>query len=81
MYDIAMAKEKAFFYLIDKLNSVTGETLKKALMTVPGVSGVSVKLREGLVEIAANRDVETEVRMACDVAGTTFRTRVNGKKL
>jgi len=42
---------------------------------------VSVKLREGLVEIAANRDVETEVRMACDVAGTTFRTRVNVRKL
>jgi hypothetical protein len=81
LYDIAMFKPKTYYYLVDKLNPATAETLKKAMTAVSGVSGVGVRIRDGIVEIAASRDVETELRMACDIAGTVLRTKVSGRKL
>jgi hypothetical protein len=76
-----MAKNKSFYYIIDGLNEEKGELLKKALSPVTDIQSITVRSREGLLEIIAPRNVEQEVKIACDVAGTTFRLRAKKRQL
>jgi hypothetical protein len=76
-----MAKEKSFYYIIDGLNADNAELLKKALSPVHDISSVTVRTREGLLEVIAPRNVEQEVKVACEVAGTRFRVRAKKRHL
>jgi hypothetical protein len=76
-----MAKKKSFYYVIDGLDAEKGETLKNALSPVSDIHSVTVRPREGLVEVIAVRNVEQEVKVACEVAGTSFRIRAKKRQL
>ncbi len=49
--------------------------LSKSLNVLRDVKSVSVSAARGMVEVQATRDVEEQVRMACEMAGAAFRTR------
>ncbi|HDQ14133.1 MAG TPA: hypothetical protein ENN41_04880 [Sediminispirochaeta sp.] len=76
-----MARHKTFYYLVDNMNPERVETMKKALRTVPDIESITIKTSQGMVEIIASRDVEDSLKIACDVAGTTFRTKVKKGKI
>jgi len=80
-YSQAMGKKKSFYYVIDGLTQSNGETLKKALSPVSDIHSVTVRPQEGIVEVIASRNVEQEVKVACEVAGTTFRVRAKKRQL
>lgn len=64
-----------FYYIVDRLNEEKATMLAKSLRIIPDVKAVSVSAARGMVEIEAKRDLEPQVRLACDVAGATFRAR------
>ena len=71
-----MARAKIQYFILDNLDKAAGEVMKKSLAAVPGITGITVDLRQGMIAIESKTDVEAQVKLACDVAGTTFRTRV-----
>ncbi|MEW5815928.1 MAG: hypothetical protein AB1798_11120, partial [Spirochaetota bacterium] len=68
-----MAKITPYYYLVDKMNRENMEVLKKSLKTVPEISEVFIRLNEGIIDVRASKEVEQQVKMACQVAGTTYR--------
>ena len=72
---------RAFFYLIDGLTSEKAVRLKRALEQVTDIIGVIVRPSHGVLEVQSNRDVEDEVKMACSLAGTSFRVRIKKRSL
>lgn len=66
---------RMFYYIVDRLNEEKATLLAKSLRIIPDVKSVSVSAARGMVEIEAKRDMEQQVRLACDVAGATFRAR------
>jgi hypothetical protein len=76
-----MAKVKSFYYIIDSLNNSNAVLLKKALMIIPEVHDVLIKLSSGIIEVKASKDVTANVKSACEVAGTRFRVEVKEKDL
>ncbi len=75
-YTAAMFGPKSYFYIVDGLTAASGETIRKSLSIVADIKSVSVDPGRGTVEVKAFRDVEDNVRLACEVAGVTFRTRL-----
>jgi hypothetical protein len=67
---------KSYFYIIDGLGTDSAAVLKKSLSIVSDIKSVAIDPGRGTVELKAFRDVEDNVRVACDVAGVTFRTRL-----
>jgi hypothetical protein len=78
-YDAPMAR--SFYYLVDGLTTERGERLKRALEQVPSVTGVIIRPTHGTVEVQSNRDPEDNVKMACAIAGTVFRVKINKRSL
>jgi len=72
---------KSFFYLIDNLTSEKAVKISAALKAVSDVLETKAHLPQGVLEVKALHDVEAQVKMACGIAGTTFRTRVDRKVL
>jgi len=70
-----MPRAKQFYYVIDGLDDESALVIKKGLSVVGDVKDVQVNVGRGMAEVQAYRDVEAQVRLACDVAGVTFRTR------
>ena len=77
---LIMARNKIYTYLVDKLTMDNAEILKNALKSIPAVDEVAIKVNSGIVEVNARKEVETEVSMACSVAGCAFRTKVSSRK-
>ena len=71
-----MLRARPFYYLVDRLDSRSVAPLRLALKTVADIEEVIVHLAAGVLEVRAFRDVEAEVRFACEVAGTALRTRL-----
>ncbi len=71
-----IGKPKLFRYVIDMLDTESAEIIAKSLRALPDISGVAVHPNRGTVEIRAKRDMEEQVRMACDIAKVRFRTRM-----
>lgn len=67
---------KSFAYIVDGLTDQSAALLKKSLSIVSDIKSVAVDPGRGTVEVKAYRDVEDNIRVACDVAGITFRTRL-----
>lgn len=75
-YLSAMARAKKQYFIVDNLDKESGEVMKKSLAALPGVRGVRYDLQKGMIEVEAEKDMEAQIKLACDVAGTTFRIRV-----
>jgi 5-methylthioribose kinase len=71
-----MSLGKIYYYLVDGLTEEKADIIVKGLSVIPGVGEVTVSLTRSMIEAQALRDVEAQVRLACDVAGAKFRTRV-----
>ena len=76
-----MAKTRSFFYVVDRLTPEKGKMIKKALEMVPDVAAVNVGLSHGVVEVQAARDPEAQIKMACEIVGSSYRMRVQRKHL
>jgi hypothetical protein len=72
---------KSFYYLIDNLTGDRAVKISNALKAVSEVLEVKASASQGIIEVKATRDVEEQVKMACSIAGTTFRTRMSRKSL
>ncbi len=70
-----MFKNRSFHYIVDKLTADRAEVIRKGLIAVSGVDGVKVSVNRGMVEVIARKDMEAQVRIACEVAGAVYRTR------
>jgi len=81
MYIVTMARTKTYYYLIDNLNPEKSVVMKRALQTVSSIESITLRPEEGLLEVIATRDVEDSVKIACDIAETTFRVRVKKRNL
>ncbi len=76
-----MGKERTYYFLVDKLNRNTAPVLRSALETIPEILAINIRVREGVIEVAASKDIEEKIKMTCSVAGTPFRTQVRKRDL
>ena len=75
-----MAKSKQYSYIIDTLSPEKGEKIKKALQNIPEVKSITINIPNGTVDLIATKDLEIELKYACDIAGASFRVQINKKK-
>ena len=76
-----MARGKSFFYLIDNLSSDNAEQIRHSLKSLEDVDDARYSLQQGFIEVRARRDVETQVRMAAEMFGAGFRTKMKKKDI
>ena len=72
-----MGKGTIHYYLLDNLTKQNAAVLQNSLRIVPAISSAVVDIPQGLLQVQSKNDVEEEVKLACDVAGILFRTKVN----
>ena len=70
-----MPRAKQYYYLVDGLTDDTARIIKHGMSIVGDVKDVQVSVGRSMVEVLAYRDVEAQVRLACDVARVTYRAR------
>jgi len=75
-----MAKSKQYSYIIDGLSSEKGEKIKKALQNIPEVKSITINIQSGTVDLISTKDLEIELKYACDIAGASFRVQIKKKK-
>ncbi len=75
-----MGKSKTYSYIIDGLSSDNGKKIKKALQNIPDIKSITVNIHSGTLDLISAKDMETEVKYACDIAGASFRVKINRKK-
>lgn len=71
-----MPRGKSFGYVVDGLTQEKAEIVEKGLRAVPDIFEVAVYPNRGVVQVRARRDVEDQIRIACDIAKARFRTRM-----
>ncbi len=71
-----MAKLKTHTYIVDKLTDESGEKIKKALRSVDEIKSITIRPEEGIVEIISVKDLEADLKIACDIAGAVFRVKL-----
>ncbi len=71
-----MLRGKRFGYIIDGLTQDKAEVMSKSLRAIPDIFEVDVQANRGVVRVRARRDVEDQIRLACDIAKTRFRTKM-----
>ena len=71
-----MFGKKVFRYLVDGLTEEKAVVVRKGLSVVSAIRSAIVDVGRGTIEAESSRDVEQDVRVACDVAGIRFRTRL-----
>ena len=71
-----MAKAKRYYYLVDSLDSQRGEVISKGLKAISSIEGVKIDLSQGIVEVLATAKPDTNVQIACEVAGTVIRSKI-----
>lgn len=76
-----MPKPKRYYYLVDNLNPQRGDLIARGLKAISSVDAVNVDLTQGIVEVVASRNPDSNVETACDVAGTVLRTKIKKKQL
>ena len=76
-----MGRTQSYFYLIDNLNNEKGELIRNSLMALSDVTDVRYSVRESIIEVRTSRDVEQQLRMACEMNGAGLRTKVNKKDI
>lgn len=76
-----MGKGKPYGYLLDGLTPERAEVMTKALRSVPEIKSITVRASEGIIKVMATRDPETQIKLACDVAGCVFRLKLGKGQL
>jgi hypothetical protein len=76
MYNETMFRPKPFVYLVDGLDEAKAAQLKRNLEMVADIKRVAVDVGRSTVETLAYRNVEDNVKVACDVAKVRYRTRL-----
>ncbi len=76
-----MPKPRSYYYLVDGLGPEKGVMIKRAMEMVPDVQAVIVSLSHGVVEVRSLQEPTTQVKMACEIAGTAFRMQIKRKHL
>ncbi len=76
-----MPKPKRYYYLVDNLDPQRSDLIARGLKAVTTVDAVSVDLTQSIIEVVASRDPGHNVRTACEVAGSIFRTSIKKKHL
>jgi hypothetical protein len=71
-----MPRGKRYAYILDGLTEEKGEIIAKGLRAIPDIFEVEVMPNRGVVQVRARKDVEDQVRIACDIAKARFRTKV-----
>jgi copper chaperone CopZ len=71
-----MFKAKVRSYLVDGLTEEKAQAMVASLRGLDGVEGVDVSVSRSTVRIRSKRDLEDQVKLACDVAGVKYRTKV-----
>ncbi len=74
-----MAKEIKYYYIVDKLDVNNAAMMRKSLKIVPEIKTLTIDAHHGLLEVQATSNVETQVKLACDIAGTIFRRQVKNR--
>ena len=70
-----MAGGRLYHYLLDGLTTEKAAIIRRSLAIVPEIRSLDIDVGRSTVEATATRDVEPQIRLACDVAGVVFRTR------
>ena len=76
-----MARIKTYYYLLDKLTEESAPKIRSALKAIDAVEDVRAKISSGIVEVDAKKDIEFELKMAAEIAGCIFRTKVQKKQV
>ncbi len=71
-----MPRGKRYAYIVDGLTAEKGEVMEKGLRAIPDIYEVGVSPNRGVVEVRARKDVEDQIRIACDIAKARFRTKM-----
>ena len=71
-----MFKAKVRSYLVDGLTEEKAQAMVASLRGLDEVEGVDVSVSRSTVRIRSKRDLEDQVKLACDVAGVKYRTKV-----
>ncbi|MCK5197496.1 MAG: hypothetical protein KAR21_04060 [Spirochaetales bacterium] len=75
-----MPKLKLHTYIMDNLSDEKGDKIRKALQKIPEIKSITISTTEGTVSLLSIKDYETEVKLACDIAGVSFRIKIKTKK-
>ncbi len=75
-----MHRMTKYLYLVDGINADKADKLQKAMLISDRISDVNIKINSGMVAVTASKDPEQELKMACPIAGCTFRMKVSKKK-
>jgi hypothetical protein len=71
-----MFKSKVRSYLVDGLTEERAQAMVASLRGLNEVDGVDVSVSRATVRVKSRRDLEDQVKLACDIAGVKFRTKV-----
>lgn len=71
-----LGKKRSYTYIVDSLTTEKASLLHRSLAVLPEIKRLNVSASRGTVEVEATRDVEDQIKMACDIARVQFRTRV-----
>ena len=50
------------------------------LSIVPEIKTITIDAHHGLLEVEATSNVETQIKLACDVAGTVYRRQIKNRE-
>ena len=67
---------KQFVYLVDDMDVLRVEKMKKALATIPEIEDIKISIGAATVNVMAKKDVEDQVKMAAGIARASFRRKV-----
>jgi hypothetical protein len=71
-----MFGKRRYVYLVDGLTDERAAVMRNSLGIVGEIATVQIAASRSMIEVEASRDVEDQIRVACDVAGVHFRTRI-----
>jgi len=71
-----MFKSKVRSYLVDGLTEERAEAMAASLRGLSEVEGVDVSVSRSTVRVKSRRELEDQVKLACNVAGVKYRTKV-----
>jgi copper chaperone CopZ len=71
-----MFKSKIRSYLVDGLTEEKAQAMVASLRNLNEVEGVDVSVSRATVRVKSKRDLEDQVKIACDIAGVKYRTKV-----
>ena len=67
---------KQFVYLVDDMDVLRIEKMKKALATVSDIEDVKFSIGSATITAIAKKDVEEQIKMAASIAGSSFRRKI-----